>query len=125
MFQTTTKTTGGDTIGIEKHLGIGDFFKFGGQEGGTLGDLISQAIDVMLAFGVILSLIYLTWGSVSWITSGSFFCSSSNVFDNLPEKSNNAPNGHTQEQNARPTIKVKIINASSEKVNNDMAGDEK
>ena len=62
---------------------------------------------------------------LSWITSGSSFCSSSKVFDNLPEKSNNAPNGHTQEQNALPNINVKIINDINENINSEIDGDEK
>jgi hypothetical protein len=47
------------------------------------------------------------------------------VSDSLPEKSSIAPNGHIQEQNARPKINVKTIKEINENANNEIAGDAK
>lgn len=48
---------------------LGNFFKFGFQEN-SLGQLITIIIDFILIVAIILSLLFLLIGGITWITSG-------------------------------------------------------
>jgi hypothetical protein len=47
------------------------------------------------------------------------------VLDILPERSNNAPKGQIQEQNARPNMNVKINNDNNENAKRETSGEAK
>ena len=48
---------------------LGNFFAFGSSPQ-SLGDLVTRAVDVIIVFAIILSLIFLFMGGISWVTAG-------------------------------------------------------
>ncbi|MBI2010512.1 MAG: hypothetical protein HYS86_05075 [Candidatus Chisholmbacteria bacterium] len=48
---------------------LGTFFAFGSSPQ-SLGDLVTRSIDVIIIFAIILSLIFLFMGGISWVTAG-------------------------------------------------------
>jgi hypothetical protein len=57
-------------VPIKDYLGDTFFFQGPATEERGLGELVSRSIDIILIAALILSLIYLLVGGISWITSG-------------------------------------------------------